>query len=352
MAKFFSKKRIAIILAILLIAVILYLVLPVSVPLITALVTAIILEPPIAFLHRRFHLERKWSVMIIFISFLLCIFFITYVVSTKVIGEAINLVEGAPQYINNISDLWIQYEDKLLKASEDLPKELVKEVSDTIQNFFTSFKDSIKQYLSIEKISSALADIPNYLVSFIVYLIALFLFMLDLPKIKEGFYRHLSDQTADKVHFMTSRLSFVIFGFLKAQFLVSIIIFIVSLIGLLFITPHVAVVMSLVIWVIDLIPIIGSIVILAPWALYYFIMGDITIATQLSILAAVLLIIRRTIEPKVMGSHIGLSPLATLIAMYLGLKLLGILGFIIGPLILILFSSAREAGIINLNYKI
>ena len=83
-----------------------------------------------------------------------------------------------------------------------------------------------------------------------------------------------------------------------------------------------------------------------------FISGDIATGTQLAILAAILLIIRRTVEPKVMGSQIGLSPLPTLIAMFIGLKLFGFLGFFIGPLAVILFTTAREAGIIKMNFRI
>jgi predicted PurR-regulated permease PerM len=91
---------------------------------------------------------------------------------------------------------------------------------------------------------------------------------------------------------------------------------------------------------------------MGPWTLYHLISGDPVLAAQLGILTAVLLIIRRTIEPKVMGSHIGLSPLATLISMYLGLKLFGVLGFFIGPMILIVYNSAREAGIIRFHFKL
>lgn len=53
-----------------------------------------------------------------------------------------------------------------------------------------------------------------------------------------------------------------------------------------------------------------------------------------------------------MGQQIGLSPLITLIAMFLGLKLLGFLGFILGPLIVITYRSAKEAKIINWKIKI
>src|SRR5699024_3611940 len=116
--------------------------------------------------------------------------------------------------------------------------------------------------------------------------------------------------------------------------------------------PKVALIMSLIIWVIDLIPIIGSIIVLGPWALFMFLSGNIEMGIKLTILSVILLIIRRTVEPKLMEHHIGLSPLATSIAMFLGIKLLGILGFILGPLFVIAFTSAKEAGIIKWNVKI
>ena len=40
-------------------------------------------------------------------------------------------------------------------------------------------------------------------------------------------------------------------------------------------------------------------------------------------------IIREVIEPKLIGNRIGIKPLYTLMAMYIGLKLFGIAGFIL-----------------------
>ncbi|MCP3741759.1 sporulation integral membrane protein YtvI [Rossellomorea sp. BNER] len=352
MTKVLSKKMVTIAITILLIFLLIYFILPVSIPLIAAIITALILEPAVRMLINKFRLKRRMSVLIVFLSFLVAVGVMSYFVTTKVVGEAVKLIEDAPTYINQISDIWVNYEKDLEYAARDLPGEVVSEISNGVQDFLNSFKESIKEYMNIERISAFLTYIPNYLVSFLVYLIALFLFMIDLPRVKKTIYSSLTEKTAEKVNFMTSRLSYVIFGFFKAQFLVSVLIFIVSLIGLLFISPEVAIVMSLIIWVIDFIPIIGSIVILGPWALFHLLAGNLTIGTQLAVLAAILLIIRRTVEPKVMGTHIGLSPLATLIAMYLGLKLLGVLGFIVGPLLLIVFNSAKEAGIIKWNFKI
>src|SRR5690625_7209010 len=86
--------------------------------------------------------------------------------------------------------------------------------------------------------------------------------MLELPILKSKMYHLLTKDTAEKISFMNMRLTDVLLGFIKAQFLLSIIIFIVSLFGLFLITPDVALIMSILIWIIDLIPIIGSIIIL------------------------------------------------------------------------------------------
>ncbi|GLB60331.1 sporulation integral membrane protein YtvI [Cytobacillus sp. NCCP-133] len=352
MSAIFTRRFLFILIGALLIAVLFYFILPVSVPLIVAFITALILEPMVKLLQNKIKINRRISVLVTFVGFVLFIGLSGYFITTKVITEAIKLIENAPVYINEITKAWLSAEADFTNAAKDLPKDLVDEISMQVQTFLNKTKDDLVAYVNIDNLKALLTNIPNYLVSFIVYLIALFLFLNDLPRLRKGMYNHLTERTADKVRFMTSRLSYVGFGFFKAQFLVSLIIFIVSLIGLLFINPEVALVMSIIIWIIDFIPIIGSIVILGPWALFHLLTGDISMGTQLAVLAAILLIIRRTVEPKVMGTQIGLSPLATLIAMYIGLKLLGILGFIIGPLMIIAFNSAKEAGLIKINFKI
>ncbi|WP_210363693.1 sporulation integral membrane protein YtvI [Bacillus sp. REN3] len=352
MAGIFTKRFWIFALIAIFTAVVLYIILPVSIPLIAALITALFLEPAVIYLQQRLKVGRRLSVLVIFLLFVLLIGVSGYFLTTTAVTEVIQLIENTPVYINEITNAWYKAEHHLIEAASDLPKEVVTEFSDRTEEFLNKLKNDMIAFINIDNLKALLTNIPNFLISFLVYLIALFLFLLDLPSLRRAVYSHLTEKTADKVHFMTSRLSYVVFGFLKAQFLVSVLIFIVALIGLLFIAPEYAIVMSAIIWVIDFIPIIGSIVILAPWSIFHLVTGNIALGTQLGILAVILLIIRRTVEPKVMGSHIGLSPLATLIAMYLGLKLLGILGFIIGPLILIAFNSAKEAGIIKMNFKI
>lgn len=352
MSTIFTKKNIIIVLILIIILIACYFILPVSLPLIFALLTALLLAPIVDLLSKRLKLKRNISVIVVFTLFVFIIGIIGYFLATKAITQVAQFSENLPAYINDINRAYINLQQDLQDTYEDLPPELVNAINTQVNQTLTSLKQNLANRNFIQDVTNIVTKIPSYFVTFLVYLIALFLFLLELPNLKKQLYSHLTEKTADKVNFMFSRLSYVFVGFFKAQFLVSIIIFIVSLIGLLIITPDVALIMSFVIWVIDVIPIIGSIVILAPWAGYHLIVGNYQLAVELLVLAAILLIIRRTVEPKVMGHHIGLSPLATLIAMYIGVMLFGVMGFIIGPLIVILFTSAKEAGIIKINFKI
>ena len=352
MSKWLTKRNFIITLSLILITLVSIIILPVSLPIIFALLIALIIEPIVKLTKKKFKWNRKVSVIAVFMFILAIIASLLYYTVTQLIGKIIDFTKAAPDYFNSLSGVWIDIQSKLFQYTSGMPDEVVKSVQKEFKNIFDSIRESILDLLSYEKIMSLMAEIPNFLVSFIVFIIALFLFMLELPELRKMLFRHLTTSTAEKVRFMITRLNLVIFGFLKAQLLVSLIILAVTFIGLLLIIPKYAIVMSLVIWIIDIIPILGSIIILAPWSLYLFISGDVATATQLAILAAVLLIIRRTVEPKVMGSQIGLSPLPTLIAMFIGLKLIGFLGFFIGPLVIILLSTAREAGIIKMNFRI
>ncbi|UOR12950.1 sporulation integral membrane protein YtvI [Halobacillus amylolyticus] len=352
MFRYLTKRQWMLILLALLFIIAGYFILPISIPLIIALITALFLSPSVRWIQFRFRINRKMSVTIVFLLFLLLISLLGTYAVTGAITQIVQLADNAPSYINQINNVFINWENNLDSFTQNMPPEFVDKVTSELLSTLDATTQTVSQKLQLGNIAAIAAKIPEYLVSFLVYLIALFLFMLDMPRLREKMHNQLTEATSEKVKFMNARLSYVVFGFLKAQFLVSIIIFIVSLIGLFLIAPEVAIVMSLVIWVIDFIPIIGSIAILGPWSLYMFITGDITLGTKLAILAIILLAIRRTVEPKVMGSHIGLSPLATLIAMYLGLQLIGLMGFILGPLTLIAFNSAKEAGIIKWNLKI
>ncbi|AOM83296.1 sporulation integral membrane protein YtvI [Salisediminibacterium beveridgei] len=346
------RKYVTIAIAILIIGLLIYYILPVATPILTALVAALFLTPAVNGLTRYTKMTRPISVFVVFVSFITVISALGYILFTRALTQLNQFLNNLPSMINDVNIAWINILDNLRLQFDQYSQDIVNEIDFAVTNALIGLRDQIQDINIIEMTTSLLTAIPSYIVSFLVFLIALYLFLLDLPRLKLKVFTYFSDETAEKVSFMSNRLSYVIFGFFKAQFLVSIIIFIVTIIGLMIIAPEVALIMSIFIWAIDFIPIIGSIAVLAPWAGYQLIMGETFMAIQLLVLAGILLTIRRTVEPKVMGHHIGLSPLATLISLYIGLMLLGAIGFILGPLAVILFQSAKEADIIKFNFKI
>ncbi|MFF2752361.1 sporulation integral membrane protein YtvI [Psychrobacillus sp. NPDC058041] len=350
--KVYIKKYIKYFFLLLFLFLIAFFILPVSVPIVLALLTAIAIEPLVKFTQLTFKWNRKLAVITNYSFFLLIISIGLYFAITKLISQLINTTKIIPNYLNNVTGMWIDIQNNLFKYTDGLPSEVVMSIQNKLDDTLLNIKDSLLDLLSYSNITALLTNIPNFLVSFLVFIVALFLFMLDLELLRLKLFQYFSDTTAEKVRFMAKGIKKVVIGFLKAQILASFFILGATVIGLMLIAPKHAIIMSIIIWIIDIIPILGSIIILAPWALYHFFTGDVALGTKLTILAVILIIIRRTVEPKLMGSQMGISPLAVLIAMFVGAKLFGFLGFIIGPIIVILFISAKESGMIRLNFKV
>ena len=84
-----------------------------------------------------------------------------------------------------------------------------------------------------------------------------------------------------------------------------------------------------------------------PWAIISGINGDIKLGISLFVLYLIVLVVRQLLEPKLVSGHIGVHPIFTLIAMYTGFKLSGVIGLFIGPIILIILQNVFETMIDN-----
>ncbi|HEY2495103.1 MAG TPA: AI-2E family transporter, partial [Paenibacillus sp.] len=120
---------------------------------------------------------------------------------------------------------------------------------------------------------------------------------------------------------------------------------VIVMIGLLILQVPSAFTIGLMIGLVDLLPYLGVGIVLVPWAIYTLLIGDMVLGVGLSILYLVILIVRQIMEPKVLASSVGLDPLATLIGMFVGLKLFGVLGLLIGPVSLIIIDAFNGANV-------
>lgn len=106
-----------------------------------------------------------------------------------------------------------------------------------------------------------------------------------------------------------------------------------------------AITIALIIGIVDVLPYLGTGLVFVPWIIYAAISGETHFAIGLSVLYIVVLVQRQVMEPKLLSSNIGLDPLATLIALFVGFKLIGFLGLIVGPVLLVIGRTLHHAGV-------
>ncbi|WP_238654806.1 sporulation integral membrane protein YtvI [Paenibacillus piscarius] len=136
-----------------------------------------------------------------------------------------------------------------------------------------------------------------------------------------------------------------LFGYLRAQLVLISVTAVIVIIGLLLLGVRSAFAIGLTIGIVDLIPYLGVGVVILPWALYSYMTGNIGLAIGLLVLYGIILVTRQVLEPKVLASSIGIDPLAMLIGMFAGLQLLGMIGLILGPVLLVILDAFTRAGV-------
>lgn len=111
-----------------------------------------------------------------------------------------------------------------------------------------------------------------------------------------------------------------------------------------------AVIVALVIAVFDILPVLGTGGVLLPWAAVMLVTGNYSFAAGLFILYLVITIVRNSLEPRSVGKQMGLHPLITLIAMFVGLELGGLAGLILLPMAVVILVNMKKSGAVQRFY--
>lgn len=330
-------------------ALILFLI-PYSVPLILAFITAVALEPLVRYIHTKLNVKRIYSVTITFFLYLIVLSFLSYISITVIVDQLIMFFRNIPFFIasfdiSRIESLMVRWEN----FSGRLPIELVESIESAVISLKAVLIDIAKRLT--EGLFAILSSIPEFLFQFLVYVIAVFLFSNELPKIYQKINQSLEKETKAKVTILLSQLNKVLVGFLRAQIILSGVTLAIAYIGLLLLDSSYPVVLSLLIVLVDLLPILGTGSFIVPWAVYCYIDGDGATAIGLIILFLVITVVRRVIEPKIFSTNLGISALAALVSMYIGFQLLGFIGLLAGPGLILLYDALVKADIIKNRFK-
>ena len=192
--------------------------------------------------------------------------------------------------------------------------------------------------------------IPNFIIAFVIGCVAAFYMLFDYDRIYNAIIRQCSEGTHRVVHIFNTQVLTSLIKMIVSYILISIVCLAELLIGFYILGIKDATFIAFLIAIFDVLPVVGSGGILVPWGIVSCLMGDPFVGIGLIVLWIVVVVVRQIIEPKIVGEQVGLYPLTTVIALYVGLRLMGGVGLVVAPLYVIVCKKLNEEGIIKL-YK-
>ncbi|WP_047150376.1 sporulation integral membrane protein YtvI [Aneurinibacillus tyrosinisolvens] len=328
-------------------AVVCLLLIPYTIPFLLALLTAIFLEPLVSFAIRTFAIKRILAVTLVFLLFFAIFGIGGYRLGSVLVIQSMELAGKLPAFFSSLSEFIDKYTGKWERFTTSLPFDAISTVhqlTEGLKNSATNAAGAITKFAL-----GGVASIPGLLIVSIIYLISLFLISMDLPRLRRNFMALFTDSAREKVELVLSQLFRAFIGFLRAQVILSLLTYVLTLIGLLILGVNYALLFSLIIVIVDILPILGAGSFLVPWAIYSYANGDTRLCIGLLILFVAITVIRRAVEPKVLGSSLGISALSALVSLYIGFQLLGFIGLILGPALVIVYVSLRKAGFLKIK---
>lgn len=304
--------------------------LPLVIPFLLAGVFAVILAPAAEKLETRLRFGKKVSAISVMILALGFVVSVIVIIGSYVYALAENLVAGLMQG-GSFDGLNI-FSDKL-KALFGINIDL----SESFRNFITPVVSMLVDILKPIALGA-----PGVFISIIVFMLSLYFFIADRKNLGT-FFNKLTKNRFDGMWKAIKKASKEsVLRYLKAQIIIMLIVFLVLFIGfsvmrfsgILEISYMFVAVTG--ITVLDALPIFGTGTVLIPWSVYGFITGRFTLAAAMVIIYLSCVAVRQLAEPKILGDSLGIHPLISLFALFFGMKIMGIAGMILFPVLTVI----------------
>lgn len=318
--------------------------LPYVLPFVLGLFLAALIDPAVTRLKWRWRIPRPVGAAMVIFLLVAGVAFFTVVGAIRLGAELVALSESLPSVYQALYALASALADMVGQFSATLPPALKSSLDQQLVIGYRLAQAAVGDLLSL--VQGWLAGLPGALMVILITALATYFFSTDKEPIRDFLIGLLPRQVRPGAIEIKARLMASTIGLVKAQAILVFLTFVVILIGLNLLGTRYALTVALVSALLDVIPILGPSLVFVPWAAYLFLVGQTGPALGLLLLYGVVAVVRGAAQVYVIGDRIGLHPLATLFALYLGIQVFGAVGFIFGPLVAIVLKAAVEAGLL------
>ena len=330
-----AKKTLSILLLFLAVWLCARLLLPLFSPFAVGLALALSAEPVVGLLERRARLPRPlcagigvsmaFSVLAMLIL-ILCAFLVRELGALA--GVLPDLEQAASSGFSLVRGFFLQ----LSSHAPQSIRPLLRENVETLLSDGSALLDKTARYL-LGLTGNLLSHVPDSALSLGTAVISGFMISAKRPKIRRWLKKRIPKERLRSLLAAGKRIKAVLFGYLAAQCKLMGVTFLLLLGGFLLLRIPRPLLWALGVSLVDAFPILGTGTVLLPGVLMSFLQGSAPQAIGLLGIYALISLTRSVLEPRLLGRHLGLDPLLTLMALYAGYKLWGVGGMLLAPML-------------------
>ena len=265
----------------------------------------------------------------------------------RLLQELGSLARNTPTLLRWLSDQvtgWVasltqQYADVLPQNLLEITTSALGEINKTL----IGLAGTVSKTIASGAWTTA-TSVPAMLLSIVLTIMGTYYMSSDRERIFAFFHRTFPAGMMRKGALLKRDLFRALFGQIRAQLVVSLLITVVVLLGLLIQQKPYWLLLGLIIGMADALPVLGAGLFLIPWSVIGFVTGDTATGVGMALLYVAVVVTRQIVEPRIVGKSLGLYPLATMMAMFAGYQIAGnVLGLLLGPILLNLLKVVLHA---------
>jgi len=307
-------------------------------PFVFGFLFSLMLEPLVGLIVRRTKAGRG-------IAAAVCVILLSVIVSvaytgiiTQLISQGRSFVSFAISFVNSVPSLLDGLRSDYADFISFMPDEINIALSDLLSGALSGVASALGSLLR-NNTGSIASTVASFLLGTILMLVSAFFFVKDKLLIADFFRQNTPGWLKEAFYSVRSGVAGAILGYMKSQLFLMIPTAVICVSGLFILKYPYALFVGLLIAVFDMLPVFGAGLALGPWAFFSFITGNVGAGVGLIVIYVLIVITRQILEPRIIGRQIGLHPLITLMSIYIGLKVFGVFGFLIGPLTVVIIKA-------------
>ena len=318
---------------------------PILMPFIVGFVVASVVQFPLNRINLKTPAQRKALSSVLCIGFYAIVASLLSLLGYVLVNEVGKFITYLPTlFTQDLYPFFIYCADRIQNILAPIDPTLAQTIIEVCKNVAGSlvkFATDISAG-AVKIVASGAINIPNALVTIIITVVSTFFISADYRLVLNFLKSLIPEKHRMYVIHVLRYAETAVLVYIKSYSILFCLTFMELWLGLSILKIPYAFAIALGIAIFDLMPILGTGGILLPWAVILLVMGNFPLAVGVALLYIILTAVRNSLEPRIVGDQIGMHPLATMVAMILGLKLIGIVGMMLFPIALVAITNLKK----------